>query len=88
VAMLGAWALAVVAPGKPARLAILGGWGIALSGTLFSVYLTFLEPFVIGATCAWCLTSAVLITLLLLVLTPPARLALRGAAAQGGPGTP
>jgi uncharacterized membrane protein len=87
VGMLGAWALAVVAPGKPARLAILGGWGIALSGTLFSVYLTFLEPFVIGATCAWCLTSAVLITLLLLVLTPPARLALRGASDTDASGT-
>lgn len=35
-------------------------------GTLFSIYLTFLEPFVIGATCAWCLTSAVLITLIML----------------------
>jgi uncharacterized membrane protein len=31
-------------------------------GTLFSIYLTFLEPFVIGATCAWCLSSAVAIT--------------------------
>ncbi|MCJ7623724.1 MAG: vitamin K epoxide reductase family protein [Anaerolineaceae bacterium] len=34
-------------------------------GTLFSIYLTFLEPFVIGATCAWCLTSAVVMTMLL-----------------------
>jgi len=33
-------------------------------GTTFSIYLTFLEPFVIGATCAWCLTSAVVMTLL------------------------
>jgi uncharacterized membrane protein/thiol-disulfide isomerase/thioredoxin len=33
-------------------------------GLLFSIYLTFLEPFVIGATCAWCLTSAILITAL------------------------
>ena len=28
--------------------------GMTLAGTLFSIYLTFLEPFVIGATCAWC----------------------------------
>jgi uncharacterized membrane protein len=35
-------------------------------GVLFSIYLTFLEPFVIGATCAWCLSSAVIMTLLLL----------------------
>lgn len=37
----------------------------AFVGTLFSIYLTFLEPFVIGATCAWCLTSSVAITALL-----------------------
>ena len=47
-------------------------WGMALLGTLFSIYLTFLEPFVIGATCAWCITSAILITLLLLATTAPA----------------
>ncbi len=41
---------------------------MALVGVVFSIYLTFLEPFVIGATCAWCLTSA-LIMLLLLWLT-------------------
>jgi uncharacterized membrane protein len=51
-----------------ARLAILA---VALGGTVFSVYLTFLEPFVIGATCAWCLTSAVAITLLLWVSAGP-----------------
>ena len=39
---------------------------LALSGTLFSIYLTFLEPFVIGAPCAWCLTSAILMTILML----------------------
>jgi uncharacterized membrane protein len=33
-----------------------------LLGTLFSVYLTVLEPFVIGATCMWCLSSAALMT--------------------------
>jgi len=37
----------------------------AFVGTLFSIYLTFLEPFVIGATCAWCLASSVAITVLL-----------------------
>ncbi|NOZ70555.1 MAG: vitamin K epoxide reductase [Chloroflexi bacterium] len=34
-------------------------------GVLFSAYLTFLEPFVIGAVCIWCLSSAVIMTLLL-----------------------
>ncbi len=43
-------------------------FSMALLGTLFSFYLTFLEPFVIGATCVWCLTSATSMTLILLVL--------------------
>lgn len=42
-------------------------------GTLFSIYLTFLEPFVIGATCAWCLTSALIMDILLLILAKPAK---------------
>ncbi|MBN1450833.1 MAG: hypothetical protein JW963_07455 [Anaerolineales bacterium] len=47
--------------------------GMTLAGTLFSVYLTFLEPFVIGATCAWCLTSAVLMTVLMLLSLGPGK---------------
>jgi len=43
--------------------------GLALFGTGFSTYLTFLEPFVIGATCSWCLTSAVSMTLILLLVS-------------------
>ena len=50
---------------------ILAIWGLALFGTLFSIYLTFLEPFVIGATCAWCLTSAIVMALLLWAATNP-----------------
>lgn len=53
-------------------------WGLALAGTLFSVYLTFLEPFVIGATCLWCLSSAVIMTLLLWATSPSAALAWPG----------
>ena len=34
-------------------------------GVAFSVYLTFLEPFVIGAVCMWCITSAWIMTALL-----------------------
>ncbi len=34
-------------------------------GTIFSIYLTIVEIFVIGATCIWCLTSAIVITGLL-----------------------
>jgi uncharacterized membrane protein len=39
--------------------------GAALVGTVFSIYLTVLEPFVIGATCMWCLTSALVMTAVL-----------------------
>lgn len=46
-------------------------WFLALFGTVFSIYLTFLEPFVIGASCAWCLSSAVVMALLLWATTIP-----------------
>lgn len=38
--------------------------------TLFSVYLTFLEPFVIRAVCFWCLSSATIMTVLLWLHIP------------------
>lgn len=43
---------------------------LTLGGVAFSAYLTFLEPFVIGATCAWCLLSAVSMALLLWLIAP------------------
>jgi uncharacterized membrane protein len=46
---------------------------IAYGGTLASTWLTFLEPFVIGATCMWCLLSA-LTMLAILWLTAAAGL--------------
>ena len=51
-----------------ARLVV---FGVAFVGTVFSIYLTFLEPFVIGATCAWCLTSSLVITALLWLTAGP-----------------
>lgn len=54
------------------KILALAGWGFAWIGILFSIYLTFLEPFVIGATCAWCITSAIVITLIFLATTGPA----------------
>jgi uncharacterized membrane protein len=45
------------------RLAGLTLWGLVLFGTLFSTYLTFLEPFVIGATCIWCISQAIVMTI-------------------------
>ncbi len=55
-----------------AHYAPLAVFGLTLVGTLFSLYLTYLEPFVIGAVCAWCLTSSVIITLILLASIGPA----------------
>jgi uncharacterized membrane protein/thiol-disulfide isomerase/thioredoxin len=57
-AILALWLLARHTQGRTADLARVGLGALALGGTLFSIYLTFLEPFVIGATCAWCLTLA------------------------------
>jgi len=42
----------------------MGGFVLALAGFGFSVYLTYLELFVIDAICQWCVVSAVLMALL------------------------
>ncbi|MCI0521078.1 MAG: vitamin K epoxide reductase [Chloroflexi bacterium] len=44
-------------------------WGILLAAALFSTFLTFLEPFVIGASCIWCLASTVIVAALLWLST-------------------
>ncbi len=38
------------------------GFLLAIFGFGFSIWLTYLQPFVIGATCVWCLASAVTMT--------------------------
>lgn len=48
---------------------LLGAFGIAVGGFLFSLYLTYLEAYVIFAWCSWCLTSAALITIDSILLT-------------------
>ena len=64
VAILAVWAWARrSASALPVVLLVLmTGFGVA-----FSIYLTYLELFVIRAVCMWCVTSAVVMTLLLLV---------------------
>jgi len=44
-----------------------GGLTLALIGLGFSLYLTYLELFVIEAVCQWCVASAVVMALLLIV---------------------
>ncbi len=53
---------------------------MSLFGLTFSIYLTFLEPFVIGATCAWCLTSAICMALSALFSAGPGWSSLRAMA--------
>ncbi len=65
VAILLAWAVTRMTNDLLVNLAHVSLLGLALFGVGFSIYLTFLEPFVIGATCAWCLTSALVMLLLL-----------------------
>ncbi len=54
-------------------------FGMAIFGTIFSAYLTYLEPFVIRAVCIWCISSSILMVLLLLLSTQPALRSLMGA---------
>ena len=70
------WSISRSANQRHAAYASLTVSGMAAFGVFFSIYLTFLEPFVIGATCAWCLSSAIVMTALLWLSLPPARLAL------------
>jgi len=43
------------------------GFGIALVGFLFSAYLTYREIFTIKAICQWCVSSAILMTILVIL---------------------
>lgn len=54
-------AAALLAPGEGARLAAAA---LTVTGFGFSAYLTYLELFVIDAICQWCVTSAILLTVL------------------------
>jgi uncharacterized membrane protein len=46
---------------------------IAAGGVAFSAYLTYVEAFVIEMWCQWCVTSAVIITLIFLLSIPGLR---------------
>jgi uncharacterized membrane protein len=41
--------------------------GVATTGLIFSLYLTYLELFVIDAICQWCVVSAVIVTIIFFV---------------------
>jgi uncharacterized membrane protein len=71
------WLARELGPSRMRHPAALAQWALAVAGTLFSVYFTLLEPFVIGATCLWCLGSAVIMTALLWAGNGPAMAAWR-----------
>ena len=65
VAVLALVALRWVRPG-PMVVTTATTFGLALAGTIFAGYLTYVELFVLEAICQWCVVSAVLTVLLLL----------------------
>jgi uncharacterized membrane protein len=71
--ILTGWLILQFGPNSIKGIAALAIWAMSIFGVLFSMYLTFLEPFVIGHTCMWCISSAVLMMLLLLTSTPAAQ---------------
>lgn len=73
IAILASWVVWQFGSHAAKKPAVLSIWGMCIFGVLFSTYLTFLEPFVIGATCMWCISSAVLMIILLLVSNPAAQ---------------
>ncbi|NMC14774.1 MAG: vitamin K epoxide reductase family protein [Chloroflexi bacterium] len=71
-AILGAWLYPQIRKDRLAHYAPVANFCMATFGVIFSIYLTYLEIFVIRAVCMWCITSAILMTLLLLVSLEPA----------------
>ena len=67
IAILIAWLWRRFRRDKLAEIAGPALFGMAAFGVLYSIYLTYLEIFVIRAVCMWCLSSAVIITLLMLL---------------------
>ena len=72
VAILAAWVWQRLSANGLVDFVPISILGMAAFGTLFSVYLTYLEIFVIKAVCIWCLSSALIITLIMLAGLPPA----------------
>ncbi|MBI2919011.1 MAG: vitamin K epoxide reductase family protein [Chloroflexi bacterium] len=64
---------AVRAVGRGGEGVVLAMFGLALAGTLYSAYLTYLEFFVVLAICLWCLASAAVVTAILGLSIPGLR---------------
>ena len=77
IGIIVAWFVGRGRKGGLSRLAPLLVFVMALFGVLFTIYLTYLELFVIHAVCIWCLSSAVLMALVLILSVGPALEALQ-----------
>jgi uncharacterized membrane protein len=71
LAIIALWGLERFRSDRLGTWPVLALLGLTIFGTIFSIYLTLLELLVIGAICAWCLTSAVLTTILMLLVVQP-----------------
>jgi uncharacterized membrane protein len=76
IAILVAWLLGRFIPGAVRTFTPAATFAMALFGTIFSIYLTYLELLVIRAVCIWCLSSATIIGLLLVFNVKPLILSL------------
>jgi uncharacterized membrane protein len=65
--LLGLALAALQAEGIRQRRVLTLGFLLAVGGLAFSVYLTYLEVFVIEALCSWCVASAIIVALLVVV---------------------
>lgn len=65
------WAVQRYAQSTLGNLSLLGLAVLSVWATLFSIYLTLLEIFVIHAVCAWCMSSAIISTVLMLLVIVP-----------------
>lgn len=74
--ILAVWLYARLRHDRLAQIAPFVIFVMTFFGVVFSLYLTYLEPFVIRAVCIWCLISAVIMTVLLLLSLRPAILSL------------
>jgi uncharacterized membrane protein len=77
IGILVAWFVGRRTDSSFGRLAPLLLFGFALFGVLFTIYLTYLELFVIRAVCIWCLASAVIMAFVLALSVAPALEALQ-----------
>jgi uncharacterized membrane protein len=68
VAIIALWIGQRILEPRLSALSLSGLIVLTIFGTLFSIYLTVLELLVIKAICAWCLSSAVLTTLLMILV--------------------